>query len=58
VTTHRLNIILAILGSIAGIFILAIIHAHNSPRPTESNHWIAPDTDRTGEIQRQAGKKM
>ena len=26
-TTHRLNILLAILGTIAGIFILALIHA-------------------------------
>ena len=40
-TTHRLNILLAILGTIAGILILALIHAGASPQPTAARHWIA-----------------
>ena len=53
-TTHRLNILLAILGTIAGIFILALIHAGASPQPTAARHWIAPGIDRTGDIERHA----
>lgn len=51
---RHLKILLAVFGLPAGIFILTLIHAHDSSQPTEVQHWIAPGKDRTGEIQRHA----